>query len=130
MSRRLSLPENTPLFGGSGKCSSISKVSVTLPPATLRTAQILGGSEVHTLPISPRGLRHHPKWGSGPRGTEQVQGRGGVRGPTQRLLIQELGPNGVPMSKATEFLQPRRRLFRHLGLDTWRGDVPIWCVTQ
>lgn len=76
MSRTLSPPENTLLFGGSGKY--ISKVSVMLPPVMLRTAQILGGSEVHALPIGPRGPHHHPKWGSGPRGTEQVQGREGV----------------------------------------------------
>lgn len=94
MSRRLNLPENTLLFSGSGKYSSVSKVTVTLCPATLRTAQTLGGSGVHALPIGPQGPRHHPKWESGPGGTEQVRGRERVWGPTEGLLSQERAKRG------------------------------------
>lgn len=94
MSRRLNLPENTLLFSGSGKYSSISKVTVTLCPATLRTAQILGGSGVYAPPIGPQGPRHHPKWELGPGGTEQVRGREGVCGPTEGLLSQERAKRG------------------------------------
>lgn len=111
MSGRLTLPENTLLFGGRGKYSSVRKVTVTLCPATLRTAQILGGSKVYARPSAPppRGHRAGPSQGRGP----QPKGRtfnprtGAKRGPTALA---------VPTSKAAEFLQPRRRLFWHLGL--------------
>ena len=70
MSGRLTLPENTLLFGGRGKYSSVRKVTVTLCPATLRTAQILGGSKVRARPSAPRGpastvAQGRPKPGKG-----------------------------------------------------------------
>ena len=97
MSGRLTLPVDTLLFGGSGKYSSVSRVTVTLCPATLRTAQILGGSKVHALPIGPQGPRHHG-------GTGQVQAREGVRSPKEGLLTLELGPNGVPTAQRARLL--------------------------
>ena len=102
MSRRLNLPENTLLFSGSGKYSSISKVTVTLCPATLRTAQILGGSGVYAPPIGPQGPRHHHKWELGPGGTEQVRGREGVCGPTEGLLSQERAKRGSESPRSAD----------------------------
>lgn len=55
MSGRLTLPEDTLLFGGSGKYSSVSRVTVTLCPATLRTAQILEAPKSMHCPSAPRG---------------------------------------------------------------------------
>lgn len=123
MSGRLTLPEDTLLFGGSGKYSSVSRVTVTLCPATLRTAQILGGSKVHALPIGPQGPRHHGGHRAGPS-----QGRGPQ--PEGRTFNPRTGAkrgSNSSTSKATEFLQPRRCLLWHLGWHLVAGCTYLAC---